>query len=106
VSPAFIAIGLTLVVLAVVAAVLALTDGGPLRGAGRRPLPVPAPWIAFGALLLVLGIVIMPRLLGFTFLFLPLIWSRRARRPQGPRGPGRPDGRSAEDDRDRHDEDR
>lgn len=100
-SPAFIAIAVTLVVVAVVGAVVALTDGGP-RAAGRRALPVPASWIAVGAVLLVVGVVLMPRLLGFTFLFLPLIWSRRAR---GSRGRG-PNGPADERERDPFDEDR
>lgn len=102
-SPAFIAIGVTIVVLAVGGAILALTEGGPLRSGGR-PLPVPAPWIVLGALLLVLGIVLVPRLLGFTILFLPLIWSRRARGPRG--GPRGPSGSDRESDRDPFDEDR
>lgn len=101
-SPAFIAIAVTIVVLAVGAAIVALTEGSPLR-AGGRTLPVPAPWIVVGALLLILGVVLMPRLLGFTFLFLPLIWSRRSR------GPRRRDGwpsSGRETDRDPFDEDR
>ena len=81
-SPAFIAIAVTLVVVALVGAILALTDGGPVRTARRRPLPVPAPWIALGALVLLLGVVIMPRILGFTFLFLPMIFVI-AFRPRG-----------------------
>lgn len=99
-SPAFIAIGVTVVVVAVAGTVVALTDDGPMRGTRRRALPVPAPWIAMGAILLVIGVLVMPKLLGFTFLFLPMIWSRRARRPRGPSGSGH--------DRDRgpHDEDR
>ncbi|HET9723764.1 MAG TPA: hypothetical protein VFR44_07970 [Actinomycetota bacterium] len=102
-SPAFIAIGVTIVVLAVGGAIVALTEGGPLR-AGGRPLPISAPWIVVGALLLIVGIVLVPRLLGFTFLLLPLIWSRR--RPRGPRGPGGPSGTTRETDRDPFDEDR
>jgi hypothetical protein len=53
-----------------------------------------------GAILLVIGVLVMPKLLGFTFLFLPMIWSRRARRPRGPSGSGH------DRDRDPHDEDR
>ena len=105
-SPAFIAIGVTVVVVAIGGVLVALTDGGPVRGEGRRALPVPAPWIVLGAVLLVLGVLVMPRLFGFVFLFLPMIWSRRAR---GPRGPGRPNGGSGssyEPDRDPRDEDR
>jgi len=100
VSPAFIALGVTVVVVAVAGTVVALTDDGPTRGTRRRPLPVPAPWIAIGAFLLVMGVLVMPKLLGFTFLFLPMIWSRRARRPRGPSGPAH------DRDRDPYDEDR
>lgn len=102
-SPAFIAISVTLVVVALGGAILALTEGGPVRAARRRPFPVPAPWIALGAIVLLLGVVIMPRILGFTFLFLPMIWSRRARRPRRGPGTGGPDPRT---DRDPSDEDR
>lgn len=102
-SPAFIAIAVTIVVVGAGAAIVALTEDGPLRARGRA-LPVPAPWIVVGALLLVAGIVLVPRLLGFAFLFLPLIWSRR--RPRGPRGPGGPSGTTRETPRDPFDEDR
>jgi hypothetical protein len=103
VNPAFIAIAVTLVVVALGGAILALTDGGPMRAARRRPLPVPAPWIALGAIVLLLGVMIMPRILGFTFLFLPMIWSRRAGRPRGGSGTGGPGPRP---DHDPDDEDR
>jgi hypothetical protein len=103
VSPAFIAIAVTLVVVALGGAILALTDGGPVGAARRRPFPVPAPWIALGAIVLLLGVVIMPRILGFTFLFLPMIWSRRARRPRRGPGTGGPGPRA---NRDPSDEDR
>lgn len=102
-SPAFIAIAVTLVVVALGGAILALTEGGPVRAARRRPFPVPAPWIALGALVLLLGVVIMPRILGFTFLFLPMIWSHRAGRSR--RGPGT-GGSGPRPDRDPSDEDR
>lgn len=102
-SPAFIAIAVTLVVVALGGAIVTLTEGGPVRAGRRRPLPVPAPWIALGALVLLLGVVIMPRILGFTFLFLPMIWSRRAGRPR--RGPGT-GGPGPRPDRDPSDEDR
>jgi hypothetical protein len=72
-----------------------------MRAARRRPLPVPAPWIALGALVLLLGVVIMPRILGFTFLFLPMIWSRRAGRPRGRPGTGAPRPDHDPDDEDR-----
>jgi hypothetical protein len=103
VSPAFIAIAVTLVVVALGGAILALTEGGPVRAPRRRPFPVPAPWIALGAIVLLLGIVVMPRILGFTFLFLPMIWSRRAGRPRRGPGTGGPGPRT---DRDPSDEDR
>ena len=108
-SPAVISIGVTLVVVVFGGVVVALTDDGPGRGAGRRALPVPAPWIALGAIFLVVGILVMPRLLGFTFLFLPMIWSRRARGPRGPRRSSGPSGRGGsgrEVDRHPYDEDR
>lgn len=102
-SPAVIAIGLTLVVLALGAVVFALTDGAPARVGAQRALGLPVPWLLLAAILLVLGIVVTPRLLGFAFLFLPMIWSRRSR---GPRGSARPGGPLDERERDPHDEDR
>jgi hypothetical protein len=72
VSPAVIAIGLTLLALPVAAVVLALREG-------RTRLVMPGPWLLLVIVLLVVGLVIAPRLLGITFLFLPLLWIRRPR---------------------------
>jgi hypothetical protein len=91
----------------------ALQQGrAPIRAPGGTVDPdVPAapartrsaiePWMAITAALLIAGIVIAPRLLGVTFLFLPLMFGRRRRGPRGPRsndwGRGRddPDGPGA-----------
>ncbi|HEY7660962.1 MAG TPA: hypothetical protein VIC58_10230 [Actinomycetota bacterium] len=35
-----------------------------------------ATWVALSAVLFLVGVLVFPRLLGFTFLFLPLIWVR------------------------------
>jgi hypothetical protein len=75
VSPAVIAIGLTLLALLVAAVVLALREG-------RTRLVMPGPLLVLVIVLLVLGLVIAPRLLGITFVFLPLLWIRRPR-PRG-----------------------
>lgn len=88
-SPAFIAIGLTLLALLVAAVMLAL------RGELRTRLMIPKPWLLLVIVLLVLGLVVAPRLLGITFLFLPLLWIRRPR--------PRERGREREDDRGEHD---
>lgn len=82
-SPAVIAIGLTLLALLVAALVIGLREG-------RARLVMPGPLFLLVIVLLVVGLVIAPRLLGITFLFLPLLWIRR------PRG---------SDDRDRRRED-
>ncbi|HEX6230958.1 MAG TPA: hypothetical protein VF029_04545 [Actinomycetota bacterium] len=55
-----------------VIAVLALRDRG--RTPGRPPSPLPTGWIVLTAVLLLVGLFVAPRLLGFTFLFLPFIW--------------------------------
>lgn len=85
-SPAVIAIGVTAAVVLIGVAVALLRDAG-----ARSGLRVPVPWVAAGVVLLLIGVVLAPRLFGFTFLFLPLFLSRRLRRPPGPRstGPGR-----------------
>lgn len=100
-SPAAISVGVTVVVVAVVGAIVALTGAGPPR-AGRRALPVSPSWIVLGAVLLVVGVIVMPRLLGFMFLILPMLWSRSARRRPGPGGP---QGTGPDRERDRFDED-
>lgn len=71
-SPAAIAIGLTLLALLVAALVLGLREG-------RTRLVMPGPWLLLVIALLVLGLVVAPRLLGITFLFLPLLWIHRPR---------------------------
>jgi hypothetical protein len=52
------------------------------EGAPRiRRRPQIEPWMVASLLLLVAGVIIAPRLLGFTFLFLPLLFGRRRRGP-------------------------
>jgi hypothetical protein len=58
---------------------------GPETAAPARTRPVIEPWMAITAALLIAGIVIAPRLIGVTFLFLPLLFGRRRR--WGPGGP-------------------
>ncbi len=70
-NPAVIAIGVTLLVLLVAAIVLGL------RGERRTRLWMPAPLLVLVVVLAVLGLVVAPRLFGFVFLFLPLLWIRR-----------------------------
>ena len=82
-SPALIAVFLTAVAVAIGAVVLGRSvhrDASP-SGPTRPWWGAPAPWVMASAALLLLGLYVFPRLLGFVFLFLPLIWMRRARRP-------------------------
>src|SRR5205823_6908024 len=58
----------------------------PGNGQGRR-VSAPSPWIVVTIVVLLLGVVVAPRLLGVTFVFLPLLWMHRRRGP-GP-WPGR-----------------
>ena len=67
--------------------------GGPAGRLGRSP----SPWILLTVLLLLLGVVVAPRLLGVTFVFLPLLWMRRRRGPGPWRGPGGRGGDPPED---------
>ena len=70
---------------AVVALVLAVRQrGAPALG---RPLwSRPAIWIGLAMAFVLLGVFVFPRLLGFTFLFLPFVWMRGfgRRPPQSP----------------------
>ena len=63
---------------------LALANGRRLEPA-RPWWSYPATWIALSTVFVLVGITVFPRLLGFTFVFLPLIWMRgfgnRRRRP-------------------------
>lgn len=56
----------------VVAAVLALR-GPSGRPPGRPAAVFPARWAVISAALLLLGLVVAPRLLGFTFVLLPFL---------------------------------
>ncbi len=76
-----------------VALVLALRNGRVAQP-GRRWWGYPGAWIAMSAVFVLLGAMLFPRLLGFTFVFLPLIWMRRFGRRREPQ------------DRSRHDDDR
>ena len=90
-----------------VALVLALRNGRVAEPA--RPVwSYPGLWIALSTVFVLLGVVVFPRLLGFTFVFLPLIWMRgfgRRREPQQ-RSRHEDDPWRDEDDRWPSDEDR
>jgi hypothetical protein len=58
-------------------------------GAGRPWAGPPPLAIAAGAAFLLLGVFVAPRLLGFTFLFLPLVFRRGFGRGRGRGGPTR-----------------
>lgn len=62
----------------IVVAVMGLRGGG--RTPGRPVAPFPARWALITAALLVLGLVIAPRLLGFTFVLLPFLLAAGAGR--------------------------
>lgn len=75
--------------------VFALANGRRLGPA--RPLwSYPGMWIALSAVFVLVGVTVFPRLLGFTFVFLPMIWMRGFgnRRERGRRR----DDRRADDD--------
>jgi hypothetical protein len=55
-----------------VVAVLSLRDRRELDGRPWRGTP--PTWLLVCGVLLILGLVVAPRLLGFTFLLLPFIW--------------------------------
>ena len=60
---------------------IALAVGGDARaGRDASRWGRPAPRIGIIVLFVVLGLLVAPRLLGFTFLFLPFVWIRRGRR--------------------------
>ena len=48
----------------------------------------PAVWVPLSAVLILVGVFVAPRLLGFTFVLLPLIWIRGLGRRGGDRGRG------------------
>jgi hypothetical protein len=84
--------------------VLALRNGR-LADPARPWWGYPGAWIAISTLFVLLGVMVFPRLLGFTFVFLPLIWMRGFGRRREP--PQRPhdDPWRDEDDRWPSDED-
>ena len=66
-----------------------LRHAGGLRAPKGRPWwGSPMLWVGVAAVFLALGLFVAPKLFGFTFLFLPLIWMRLPRR-RGSRPPGR-----------------
>lgn len=93
------------VLVTVTAAVLAVRElprpaAGEARDGSWRPrVTTPPVWIGVTVVLLLLGLFVAPRLLGFTFLLLPFLWLRgpRQRRPGAP-PEGRPHPDEDEDD--------
>jgi hypothetical protein len=90
-----------------VALVLALRNGR-VAGLGGPWWGYRGAWIAISTVLLLLGVMVFPRLLGFTFVFLPLIWMRGFGRRRDPQDRGRyeDDPRRDDDDRWPSDDDR
>ena len=86
----------TIVVVVVVAAALASATAITRLRAGDPSRPwwsYPAMWLGIGTAVTLVGAILAPRLLGFTFVLLPLLWMR---------GPGRRSPRGthpADDDR-------
>jgi amino acid transporter len=89
VSPALTAVLVTALAIALGAFALgriARREGGSDRP--ERPWwGSPAVWIGVSVAFILLGVFVAPRMLGFTFLFLPLIWMRLPRGGGGA-GPG------------------
>jgi hypothetical protein len=73
-----------------VALVLAFHKGRVVEP-GRPWWGYPGAWVAISAVFVLLGLMVFPRLLGFTFVFLPLIWMRGFGRRREPRDPSRHD---------------
>ena len=83
-SPALIAVVITALAVAVGAIALGRAQRPRASAGDGRPWwGAPGPWIVASVALLLLGVVVFPRLLGFIVLFLPFVWMRRARRPTG-----------------------
>jgi hypothetical protein len=77
----FILAGFLLVV-AVVLVVLTTSSrcGGAVTASDRPPRPWwgnPITWIVAGSAFTIVGLFVLPKLFGFAFLFLPLIWLGR-----------------------------
>jgi hypothetical protein len=83
-----------------VALVLAFHNGRVVES-GRPWWGYPGAWIAISAVFVLLGLMVFPRLLGFTFVFLPLIWMRGFGRRREPQDRGRHDDGPLRDDDDR-----
>ncbi len=86
-SPVLIVVLITL--MAVVAGALLLgrsvSRGSVGQGPARPPWGNPALWVGVSVALMLLGALVFPRLLGFTFLLLPFIWMRTGGRRRGSR---------------------
>jgi hypothetical protein len=64
-------------VLFIGAAILVLSLSNGRRLEPTRPWwSYPGMWIALSTVFVLVGITVFPRLLGFTFVFLPLVWMR------------------------------
>jgi hypothetical protein len=84
--------------------VLALRNGR-LADPARPWWGYPGAWIAISTVFVLLGVMVFPRLLGFTFVFLPLIWMRGFGRRREPKQRPHGDPWRDEDDRWPSDED-
>jgi O-antigen/teichoic acid export membrane protein len=78
-------LGVTLLAVAIVAAVVVSLVSFARRRAAEPDRPWwqhSTVWVGVSAVFVLLGLFVAPKLLGFTFVFLPFLWTGGGRRPR------------------------